>query len=180
MNPYISRSGRRIVSANGCLLPLESNVNRALAVLLVLFPGMLVAQSIPSNPPQTTAASALHASLVAPPHSPGSNPDDQSRARPATVSSGLILPRLLKSVPVIAPGRHLHLTARTIKVVVEYTIDKHGTPTNAHVVVSANPTLDEEVLAALPQFHYQPGTLDGQPIEYPMQLQYIVDKGAEY
>jgi TonB family protein len=179
MNPYISRFGRRIVFANGCLLPLESNVNRAIAVLLVLFPGMLVAQSITPTPSSSQAASTLHASLL-PPKPPASSPTANAALGATPVSTGLVLPKLLHSVAIISPGRHLHLTARTIKVVVEYTVDKQGTPTNAHVVESANPTLDQEVLAALPRFQYRPGTLNGEPIEYPMQLQYIVDKGAEY
>jgi TonB family protein len=59
--------------------------------------------------------------------------------------------------------------------VVEMMVDETGKPTNLHVVKSFSPLLDHQVLQAVSQFRYKPGTLNGQPTAFPVKLHYTIE-----
>ena len=50
------------------------------------------------------------------------------------------------------------------------TVDKNGEPSNVKIVESTGPTLDKNVLDAVRQYRFKPGTLDHQPVDFPVSL----------
>ncbi len=56
------------------------------------------------------------------------------------------------------------------EVVVAYTVDTAGVPQNVHVVTPLNLYADAQVVSAVKQYRYQPGTLNGKPLDTPVTL----------
>jgi TonB family protein len=54
-------------------------------------------------------------------------------------------------------------------VVVDYVIDKTGTPINPVIVSSNNPAFEESAVQAILKWRYKPATSDGQPVESNME-----------
>jgi TonB family protein len=54
------------------------------------------------------------------------------------------------------------------------TVDPTGKPTNLHIVKAFNAAIDQQVLATVSQFRYKPGTLNGQPTDFPVRLHYTI------
>jgi TonB family protein len=54
--------------------------------------------------------------------------------------------------------------------VVAMTVDASGKPTDLKIVQSVNPLMDRNVLNAVSQYHFAPGTLDNQPTAVPVNL----------
>jgi TonB family protein len=57
------------------------------------------------------------------------------------------------------------------KVVVEMLVDESGKPSDIKVVGSLAPVMERNVLAAVSQFRFTPGTLDNQPAAVPVDLE---------
>jgi len=93
-------------------------------------------------------------------------------SKPLRVSTGVAKPRLIHQVQVNTDNVW-PLTAASISrtVVVGMTVDKNGVPTDLKIIRSAGPELDHNVLAAVAQYRFKPGTVSDQPVDFPVNLE---------
>jgi outer membrane biosynthesis protein TonB len=54
------------------------------------------------------------------------------------------------------------------------TVDATGKPLNLKILRSLGPLMDHNVLAAVSQYRFTPGTLDGQPTAIPVNLEVVL------
>ena len=99
---------------------------------------------------------------------------------PIRVSTGVVAPKLIKSAgfPAIAGLSEAFIPGDTT-VVVSLTVDAKGKPTNVTIEQGFGPVVDQEVLKAVSQFRFEPGTLDGQPFALPVRLQVVIQHDAK-
>ena len=97
---------------------------------------------------------------------------------PLRVSTGVVAPKLIKSagLPAIAGLSEAFIPGDTT-VVVSMTVDAKGKPTNVSIEQGFGPVVDQEVLKAVSNFRFEPGTLDGQPFALPVRLQVVIQHG---
>jgi len=50
-------------------------------------------------------------------------------------------------------------------------VDEHGNPVRVHVLAPLGMGLDEKAVEAVSKWHYQPGTIDGRPARFGMELE---------
>jgi TonB family protein len=155
-------------------------MKRTIAAILALAPAMLLAQT--KTPAQPSSTPILQFALLQPVAFADLKSTDNASAKTTSVrvSTGVVPPQLAKSVVLGAGQPRTHILAASRTVVLEMTVDEAGKPTNLHVVESADPILDEKVLAAVSQFRYKPGTLNGQPAAVPVKLKYVMLSGTAY
>ena len=87
------------------------------------------------------------------------------------ISTGVIAPKLIYKVDVNAD---LTTPARDTTVVVGMIVDKTGKPSDLKIVRSADPALDQSVLAAVSQYRFTPGMVSNQPIATPLNLDVVI------
>ena len=91
------------------------------------------------------------------------------------VSTGVIAPKLIYKVDVNAdltgPAR---LVSNDTTVVVGMVVDKTGKPSDLKIVRSADPALDQSVLAAVSQYRFTPGTVSNEPVAIPVNLEVVI------
>ena len=144
---------------------------------LALTPALLPAQA--TLPAHSASAITLEARAAAP--AAIKSVDDKNSTSTLRVSTGVIAPKLVKSVNLAStPGVHQLLVANDTKVVVSMVVDENGTPSKLAIAQSASPLVDQQVLEAVSQYRYQPGTLDGKPYALPVRLQVIIQRGIQY
>jgi len=138
-------------------------MRKALLATLALSPVLLHAQA--NSPAQ------LESKLSAP--AIGAAADRGATvSKPLRVSTGVAKPRLIHQVDVNTDSVW-PLTASGVSrtVVVGMTVDKNGVPTDLKTVRSAGPELDHNVLAAVAQYRFKPGTVSDQPVDFPVNLE---------
>jgi TonB family protein len=159
-------------------------MKRTIVAILALAPAMLPAQS--KTPAQPSSTPVLEAALLQPVAFADLTSSDKASApinnKPNSirVSTGVVPPQLLHSVAISAGETHNSVLAVSRTVVLEMLVDETGTPKNLHIVKDTDPTLDQKVLAAVSQFRYKPGTLNGQPAAVPVRLEYVIKQGVSY
>jgi TonB family protein len=154
-------------------------MTRTIAAILALAPGMLFAQA--QSPAQPSSTPVLQSALLQPAAFAAfkaSNNNAAAANTSARISTGVVAPRLVHQANLVANS--YRTTAAENTVVIHMIVDEKGTPTQLQVEQSADPILDKEVLEAVSKFHYQPGTLNGQPVAVPVRLQYQVEPGTSY
>jgi len=91
------------------------------------------------------------------------------------VSTGVIAPKLIYKVDVNAdltgPAR---LVSNDTTVVVGMVVDKTGKPSDLKILRSADPLLDQSVLAAVSQYRFTPGTVSNEPVAIPLNLEVVI------
>jgi TonB family protein len=87
------------------------------------------------------------------------------------ISTGVIAPKLIYKVDVNAD---LTSPARDTTVVVGMIVDKTGKPSDLKIVRSADPALDQSVLAAVSQYRFTPGTVSNEPVAIPVNLEVVI------
>jgi TonB family protein len=150
-----------------------------LVAALMLSPIMLHAQA---NSPAKTQASnegyTLQAKLTMPEElapAAASDFDDVPANSPLIVTTGVVAPRIIRSVDVtINQDPIWRFSGKDKKVVISMTVDKTGKPSNLKIDESAGDELDQDVLNAVSQYRFKPGTLNNQPTEVPVKLEIIV------
>ncbi len=155
-------------------------MTRTIAAILALAPAMLLAQT--KSPAQPSSTPVLEAALLQPVAIADLKSSDNAAANTGSVrvSTGVVAPKLVQSVALGNGEARTHILAATRTVVVEMTVDTAGNPTNLRIAQPVDPTLDKKVLAAVSQFHYKPGTLNGVPAAVPVRLKYVISQGAAY
>jgi protein TonB len=151
-------------------------MKRTLAAILALSPAMLVAQA--SVPAQPVSTPTLQSSLVQPAAFAELKSADPAKAAltpaptPVRTSTGVTPPALLSATPTEEINHAALYIDRTV--VLEFTVNENGKATNVKVAKSADRVTDQAALTAVSQFHFKPGSLDGQPAAVPVRLSYVV------
>jgi len=153
----------------------------AMVAALALSPLMVHAQAVAPAQPQAASAPVLDASLNG---SKGMKlaavaAEDRAAANEAAVrvSTGVVAPRLIYTVHISARSSFMGSQIGPRAAVVLMTVDSEGRPSDVKIVQSADPSMDGDVLAAVRQFRFAPGTLDGQKTSVPVRLELTIQPG---
>lgn len=139
-------------------------MRKALLAALALSPVLLHAQA--NSPAQHQLALASTSEL-------GAAADRGTPLnRPLRISTGVIAPKLIHSVSVNSDTtRPWTDVAVNRTVTVGMVVDTEGKPTNLRIVKSAGPVVDRNVLQAVSQYRFQPGTVSNQAVAFPLNLE---------
>ena len=149
-----------------------------LLATLVLTPSLFHAQA--TSPAKTSAEPVLQARISGPADIKAVNPKNTVTSA-IRVSTGIRAPKLLNRVDLSGTdGYHNRILAQDATIVVTMMVDAAGKPSDVTLAQSANNDLDKEVLAAITQSRFQPGTLDGQPFAIPVKLEVVLPRGTQY
>lgn len=146
----------------------------------MLSPVMLHAQaSSPAKTQSSSEAYTLQAKLTMPEElatAAASDFDDVPANSPLRVTTGIVAPKITRTVDVVINQDPMwQFSGKDKKVVVSMTVDKNGKPSDLKIAESGGSTeLDEDVLNAVSQYRFKPGTLNDQPTEVPVNLEIIV------
>jgi TonB family protein len=142
---------------------------------LALTPMLLHAQAnSPAQTQSSPASTTLQSKLVQPKELNASETDHNvsHTTTPLRVSTGVDAPKLIHTVAIESdsnPNWDVFVADR--KTVVEMTVDATGKPNDLKIVKSLGTVMDRNVLAAVSQYRFTPGTLDGQPTAVPVNLE---------
>ena len=155
---------------------LEINIMRkVIFATLALSPMLLHAQA--KTPAQSSASSptpVLQSKLIKPKELGGSAAVTTT-ASPLRVSTGVTPPRLIETVEIISDNAWpWAVTGRDRKVVVAMLVDANGKPFDLKIVQSAGPDMDKNVLRAVSQYRFRPGTLDHEPVAASINLEILM------
>ncbi len=149
--------------------------------ILAISPALLHAQA--PTPAQTASPAVLQARIDTPRAELKSAAKGASATTPSglRISTGVVGPKLIQSVNFNQlDGLHSRVVANEVTVVVTMTVDENGKPGNVSIAKSGGEAIDQDVLAAVGQYRFRPGTLDGQPFALPVRLAIVVERGAQY
>ena len=153
-------------------------MRKVIVATLALTPMLLHAQANSPAKTQTPGTSTLQSKLVQPNEFNSSEADhNTAHTAPLRISTGVVSPKLISTVGIESDSDAPRVFGLDRKAVVEMTVDATGKPTDLKVVRSLGPVMDHNVLAAVGQYRYTPGMLDGQPTAVPVTLQIIL-RGA--
>jgi len=152
------------------------------AAVLALTPGMLFAQAnVPAQSAVLQARVSAPAALTSATGEAAPKATTTATTTKVRVSTGVTAPKLLNSLSLLdVAGAHNRVAATDITAVVTLTVDPAGKPTNLAIAQSAGTNVDQEVLALVNQYRFQPGTLDGQPFAIPVRLEVVLPRGTQY
>jgi TonB family protein len=150
------------------------HMRRIVMAALALSPMLLHAQANLPAPAQSSAsAPSLHAELGEPKEFSSSDSRTATTSvTPVRVSTGVTAPKLIHAENISTQGDvewtviPMHRTA-----VVELIVDADGKPSNIKVVHSLGMAMDKNVLEAVSQYRFKPGTVSHQPIPSPVSLE---------
>jgi hypothetical protein len=162
---------------DGYLYPFGENMTRTIVAILALSPAVLFAQA--STPAQPSSTPVLQSSLLAPAAFAVKSENGSANSGPLRISSGVTGPKLLHKVN-LASDLNARVTSKAQVVVLELTIDPTGVPQNLKVVASTDHDANEKIVAAVSQYRYKPGTLNGEPTSFPLRLEVTVPAGTAY
>jgi TonB family protein len=155
-------------------------MRKVIVAALALSPMLLHAQA--NSPAQTQSSAAratLQSKLVQPAELNGSEAAAPT-ATPVRISTGVGAPKLIHTVTIESDSDRIPTGfAFDRKTVVEMTVDATGKPSNLKILQSLGPEMDHNVLAAVGQYRFTPGTLDGAPAAVPVNLQLILRSSGQ-
>ena len=98
---------------------------------------------------------------------------DRTAVVPAVrVSTGVVAPKLVHTVEIQKDSSAIWSVAGLDRtVVIAMVVDATGKPSDLKIVKSAGTELDKNVLAAVSQYRYTPGTVSNQPTAVPVNLE---------
>jgi hypothetical protein len=153
-------------------------MRKVIVATLALTPMLLHAQA--NSPAQTQSSptpTTLQSKFVQPNEFNDSEADRSTvpTSAPLRVSTGVAAPKLIHTVAIESDSdwvpRGFVVDRKTV---VEMTVDATGKPSNLKIIQSLGPLMDHNVLAAVGQYRFTPGTLDGAPTTIPVNLQVIL------
>ena len=149
-------------------------MRKVIAATLALTPMLLHAQANSPAQTQSPASTTLQSKLVQPNELNGSEAVARTTA-PVRISTGVGAPKLIHTVAIESDSDWIPRGfAFDRKTVVEMTVDATGKPSNLKILQSLGPVMDHNVLAAVSQYRFTPGTLDGAPTNVPVNLQVVL------
>jgi TonB family protein len=139
-------------------------MRKALLATLILSPVLLHAQA---NSP------AQHQVALASPSELGAAADRGTTVtKHLRISTGVVAPKLIHSVSVSSESARPWTDVAADKTVtVGMIVNEAGEPTDLKIVKSAGPVVDRNVLAAVSQYRFEPGTVSNQPVAFPLNLE---------
>jgi TonB family protein len=144
--------------------------NVIVATALALSPIVVHAQATSPAQPQV-----LQSKLVQPSDFKSAESNGTTTA-PVRVTTGVGAPKLIHTVGISPDGDWAWITPVDKKVVVGMIVDETGKPSDLKIVQSAGEATDKNVLAAVSQYRFKPGTLDHQAIAVPVNLEVVIRK----
>jgi len=152
-------------------------MRKVIAATLALTPMLLHAQA--NSPAQTqlpAPPATLNSKLIQPKEFNSSEADHGiAHVAPLRISTGVTAPKLISTVPIESDSdRTLQGFVVDRKTVVEMTVDATGKPSDLKIVRSLGPVMDKNVLVAVSQYRFTPGTLDGEPTAVPVVLEVVL------
>jgi TonB family protein len=156
-----------------------TDMRKVILAALALSPTLLHAQAnSPTQPLPSSNAPVVQSKLNQPAdlgNAAGSEANNTPALTDARVSTGVISPKLLHTVSVSTEGDLASALRNFERVaIVDLIVDEDGKPSDLKVTKSVGPTMDRNVLAAVSQFRFTPGTLDNQPTAVPVALEVIM------
>jgi TonB family protein len=136
-------------------------MRKLIVAALALSPMMLHAQAHSPAPTQTSA-------LVRPNDLRAGNAATPTVA-PLRISTGVKSPKLLSTVSIVEPVQNINTIDRLA--VVSMIVDANGKPSDLKIVRSAGLLFDANVLSAVGQYRFTPGTLNNEPTAIPVTLE---------
>jgi outer membrane biosynthesis protein TonB len=154
-------------------------MRKVIVATLALTPMLLHAQA--NSPAQTQpspSSSTLQSKLIQPKDFDASAADHSTtHVTPLRISTGVVAPKLISTVQIESDSesdampRGFNIERKTV---VEMTVDATGKPSDLKIVRSLGPVMDHNVLAAVGQYRFAPGTLDGEPTAVPVNLEVVL------
>jgi TonB family protein len=142
---------------------------------LALFPMLLHAQANSPAQPMTSSTSVILESELVEPQTLAGEDGNPNATAPVRVSTGVVAPKLTHTVGISTEGDLAWKAIPTDRTaVVEMVVDATGKPSNLKIVDSVDPALDRNVLDAVSQYRFTPGTLDNQPADVPVTLHILM------
>jgi hypothetical protein len=148
-------------------------MRKVIVATLALLPTLLHAQV--NSPAQTQSTGSSLQSKLVQPAAFASESDRSAVSSPLRISTGVNGPKLIHTVAVESDSAmFLKAVPSDEKVVVALVVDESGKPFDLKVVGQVNPVLEKNVLDAVSQFRFKPGTLDDQPASVPVELEITI------
>jgi TonB family protein len=150
-------------------------MRKALLATLALSPVLLHAQA--NSPAQPQASSVLESRLASPNAIGSAN---RGTTTPIRISTGVIAPKLIHVVDISSSGEDWAWRVGGINrtAVVSMVVDEKGVPSNLKIVRSAGADIDSNVIAAVRQYRFQPGTLNHEPTAVPVNLEITIQNAV--
>jgi TonB family protein len=142
-------------------------MRKAILASLVLSPVLLHAQA--KTPAQTNV---LESRLAAPAEIAGAG--DRTTSKGLRISTGVVAPKLIHSTDIAIDNTSAINYTDPRKVVVNMIVGTDGVPSDLKIVSSAGPLVDRNVLAAVSQYRFSPGTVSNQPTAIPLNLEIML------
>lgn len=145
----------------------------ALMAALVLSPLMVHAQAnVPAQPQAATKPVLLAAA--------GGEDRPTTAIHSLRISTGVVAPKLIHTVEIHENRMSLLSQAGGIRTaVVSMLVDETGKPSDVKLLQPASPTMNQEILDAVSQFRFLPGTVSGQNVAVPVNLHITIQQSAE-
>jgi TonB family protein len=156
-------------------------MRKVIVAALALTPMLLHAQanSPAQTQPSSSASTTLQSKLVQPKELNASEAVAHTTT-PVRISTGVGAPKLIHTVAIESDSDWVPSGfSFDRKTVVEMTVDATGKPSNLKILQSLGPVMDHNVLAAVSQYRFTPGTLDGAPTNVPVNLQVILHTSGQ-
>ncbi|HXC97351.1 MAG TPA: energy transducer TonB [Edaphobacter sp.] len=154
-------------------------MRKVIVATLALTPMLLHAQAnSPAQPQSSSTANTLQSRLDSPAEV---SPADRGTANvaPVRISTGVTAPKLIYTVQIETDSDSSRSGfSYDRKTIVAMTVDATGRPGELKIVKPINPVMDKNVLAAVSQYRFAPGTLDGQPAKVPVNLEITLHNSA--
>jgi hypothetical protein len=152
-------------------------MRKVIVATLALSPMLLHAQA--NSPAQTSPASSsttLQSTLISSNDFRASAADHSTvTSVPLRISTGVIAPKLVYTIAVESDSdlipRGFNVDRKTV---IGMVVDATGKPSDLKVVRSLGPVMDKNVLYAVSQYRFTPGTLDGEPAVVPVNLEVVL------
>jgi TonB family protein len=139
---------------------------KVLAAALALSPMLLHAQAnTPAQPLQAKLGQPMELAAAA---------NSARNATPGTVriSTGVVAPKLIHTVDITTDNDKIwQANPASRKVVVSMVVDEAGKPTDLKIVQSVGANLDRNVLTAVSQYRFTPGTVSNEAVASPVNLE---------
>jgi|GEM_PF-985651 len=157
-------------------------MRKVIVATLALTPMLLHAQvNSPAQTQSSGTSTTLQSKLVQPKEFNASEADHgTAHTAPVRISTGVVAPKLISTVQIEsdsdATPRGFTLDRKTV---VEMKVDATGKPSDLKIVGTLGPAMDHNVLAAVSQYRFTPGTLDGQPTTVPVNLEIVLRSSGQ-
>jgi TonB family protein len=148
-----------------------THMRKVIVAALALSPLMLHAQASSPAQPQSSTMQARFSEPSALIAAADTN-RTTTPTGPRRISSGVVAPKLVSTVDISTSGNAMwNLVPLSKTVVVGMIVDPSGKPTELKIIQSAGETMDKNILEAVSQYRFTPGTVSHQAVASPLKLE---------